>query len=167
MTSYYNIEDYLEKFDINHPTNDTNERNKMCELWEELAYSPIYLIIWSYDPSTKEDYWMKEETYWTGWEWNEKNNHIHGIGTTKKLYDDNIDQVSNMAWNFSFTFILSKKRLENLKINSNDKNLNDNIDSLIKYNRFDFDFFGYFKKYNNEIMPGILEINYPKIINKY
>ena len=166
MTSYFNIEDYLENFDINHPIIDTNERNKMCEMWEELAYSKIYLIYLCYDESEQTYYWHKEETYWTGWEWNEKNNHIHGIGTTKKLNDDNIDQVSTMPWNFSFSFILSKKRLENLKINSNDKILIDGIDTLTKYNKFDFDFFGYFRKFNNDVMPGLLKINYPKIINK-
>lgn len=164
MTSYYpSINDYLKNFDINHSIIDTKERDKMCEIWQKLAYSPIYLIFLSYDPDTEEDYWVKEETYWTGWEWNEKNNHIHGIGTMKNLYDENIEQVSHMVFNLSFNFILSKKRLENLKINSNDEVLNGNIDTLLKYKTFNFNFFGDFRKHNNNIMPGLLEIDYPKI----
>ena len=113
MTTYYeNIGEYIEDFNINAKIVDTEERNKMCEMWEELAYSKIYLMSLCYDKENKMDYWYKESVYWTGWEWNEQNNHIHGIGTMRNLHDEDEQQKSHMVYDLSFGLILSEKRLK-------------------------------------------------------
>ena len=65
---YYDAAEYIDDFDINAPIVDTEERNKMCELWTELAYSKIYLMSLCYDEEEQMEYWHKEEVYWTGWE---------------------------------------------------------------------------------------------------
>ena len=49
ITYYENIGEYIEDFNINAKIVDTEERNKMCEMWEELAYSKIYLMSLCYD----------------------------------------------------------------------------------------------------------------------
>ena len=54
MAIYYDTNEYIEEFDINTKIVDTEERDKMCELWTELAYSKIYLMSLCYDESDKE-----------------------------------------------------------------------------------------------------------------
>ena len=50
---YDSISQYINDFDINAPIVDTEERDKMCELWGELAYSKIYLLSLCYDEKQK------------------------------------------------------------------------------------------------------------------
>ena len=63
MAIYYDTNEYIEEFDINTKIVDTEERNKMCELWTELAYSKIYLMSLCYDESDKEYRWYKEPPF--------------------------------------------------------------------------------------------------------
>ena len=97
MTYYPNARQYIDEFDINAAIVDTEERNNMCEFWQQYAYSKIYLMYWSYDPRSDKNYWYKEEVYWTGWEWNEENNHLHGIGTMKNVNNEDEQQKSHMV----------------------------------------------------------------------
>ena len=57
MTYYENATQYIDDFDINASIIDTKERNQMCELWEKYAYSKVYLMYWSYDPTSDKNYW--------------------------------------------------------------------------------------------------------------
>ena len=50
MTYYPNARQYIDEFDINAAIVDTEERNNMCEFWQQYAYSKIYLMYWSYEP---------------------------------------------------------------------------------------------------------------------
>ena len=144
MTTYYeNAGQYIDDFDINAPIVDTEERNEMCEMWQELAYSKIYLMSLYYDEEKKMDCWYKEEVYWTGWEWNEENNHIHGIGTMRNMDNEDEYQKSHIVWDRSFDWILSEKRLkamyEKLKTEEQDPtetrktDLTNCISDMLKY----------------------------------
>ena len=183
MSIYYeNTSQYIEDFDINAPIVDTEERNKMCKMWEELAYSKIYLISLCYDEEEKMYRWYKEAVYWTGWEWNEENNHIHGIGTMRDVKNIDEQQKSHMVFDLSFNFIISEKRLEEMhrelktdtieNLRNKYENLNDNgienfgncIEDLRKnYVSYGEDFMNYVYKLNKGKIPGKLDIQFPKI----
>ena len=166
---YENTSQYIDNFDINAPIVDTEERDKMCELWGELAYSKIYLLSLCYDEEQNMDYWYKEEVYWTGWEWNEENNHIHGIGTMRNLHDEDEQQKSHMVWDRSFGMILSKKRLKEIcdknkeTTDKREKELNNCINNIFKYRRWGDKYMKYAYILNEKKIPGMLEITFPKI----
>ena len=96
-------------------TENTEERDKMCEYWGKYAYSKVYLMYWSYDPTSDKNYWYKEEVYWTGWEWNEENNHLHGIGTKRNINNEDEEQKSHMVFDLGFIHIISEKKLKEIK----------------------------------------------------
>ena len=104
MAYYENASQYIEDFNINAPIVDTEERDKMCEMWEELAYSKIYLMSLCYDKTDQNYYWYKNPVYWTGWEWNEENNHIHGIGTMRNV--NTMDEQQKITWYLIYLLIL-------------------------------------------------------------
>ena len=59
MTTYYeNAGEYIEHFDISAKIVDTEERNKMCEYWGKYAYSKVYLMYWSYDPTSGNSFFV-------------------------------------------------------------------------------------------------------------
>ena len=166
---YESTSQYINNFDINAPIVDTEERDKMCELWGELAYSKIYLLSLCYDEEQNMDYWYKEEVYWTGWEWNEENNHIHGIGTMRNLHDEDEQQKNHMVWDRSFGLILSKKRLKEIcdknkeTTNEREKELNNCINNIFKYRKWGDDYMKYAYILNEGNIPGMLKIKFPKI----
>ena len=168
---YDSTSQYINNFDINAPIVDTEERDKMCELWGELAYSKIYLLSLCYDEEQKMEYWYKEEVYWTGWEWNEENNHIHGIGTMRNMHDEDEQQKNHMVWDRSFGLILSKKRLKEIcdknkeTTDKREKELNKCINNIFKYRRWGDKYMKYAYSLNKGNIPGMLKIKFPKIRN--
>ena len=175
MTTYYeNIGEYIEDFNINAKIVDTEERNKMCEYWGKYAYSKVYLMYWSYDPRSDKNYWYKEEVYWTGWEWNEQNNHIHGIGTMRNVNNMDEQQKNHMAFELGFVHIISEKKLKEIKKELLEKQdekspheleLRNITEALLKHNKFHRHFLKYTRKMNSGVVPGILDIAYPIIDN--
>lgn len=184
MAIYYDTNEYIEEFDINTKIVDTEERDKMCELWTELAYSKIYLMSLCYDESNQNYRWYKEQVYWTGWEWNEQNDHIHGIGTMRDLNDIDEQQKNHMVFDKSFGLIISEKRIQEMhkELKTDDlenlrkkyKNLTDDgIDSfgkclgdlLIDYRNYSDDFMNHLYKLNSGDIPGMLKIKFPKFLH--
>ena len=175
MTTYYaNAGEYIENFDINAKIVDTEERDKMCEYWGKYAYSKVYLMYWSYDPTSDKNYWYKEEVYWTGWEWNEENNHLHGIGTMRDINNEDEEQKSHNVFDLGFIHIISEKKLKEIKKelleNKNEKSpdeleLRNITEALLKHNKFHRHFLKYTRKMNSGVVPGILDITYPIIDN--
>jgi len=178
MTTYYeNASEYIENFDINAKIVDTEERDKMCELWDEFAYSKIYLMYLSRgtDEQGKDvDYWYKEEVYWSGWEWNEQNNHIHGIGTMRNVNDMDEQQKNHMAFDLVFVHIISEKQLQKIKKELSEKEDEKSLEmlelekitnALLKYKKFHINYFKYIRHMNSGIIPGILDITYPIVDN--
>ena len=183
MSIYYeNASQYIKDFDINAPIVDTEERDNMCKMWEELAYSKIYLMSLSYDESDEKYYWCKEPVYWTGWEWNEENNHIHGIGTMRNVNNMDEQQKNHMVFDRHFNFIISEKRLEEMyrelktdtieNLRKKYDNLNDDgienfgnyIGDLRKtYVQYGEDFMNCLYQLNKGKIPGKLDIHFPKI----
>ncbi len=183
MSIYYeNASQYIKYFDINAPIVDTEERDNMCKMWEELAYSKIYLMSLSYDESDEKYYWCKEPVYWTGWEWNEENNHIHGIGTMRNVNNMDEQQKNHMVFDRHFNFIISEKRLEEMyrelktdtieNLRKKYDNLNDDgienfgnyIGDLRKtYVQYSEDFMNCLYQLNKGKIPGKLDIQFPKI----
>ena len=183
MSIYYeNASQYIKDFDINAPIVDTEERDNMCKMWEELAYSKIYLMSLSYDESDEKYYWCKEPVYWTGWEWNEENNHIHGIGTMRNVNNMDEQQKNRMVFDRHFNFIISEKRLEEMyrelktdtieNLRKKYDNLNDDgienfgnyIGDLRKtYVQYSEDFMNCLYQLNKGKIPGKLDIQFPKI----
>lgn len=179
MAYYENASQYIEDFDINAPIVDTEERDKMCEMWEELAYSKIYLMSLCYDEEDKMYHWYKDEVYWTGWEWNEENNHIHGIGTIRNLYNEDEQQKNHMVFDRHFNFIISEKRLKNMhselktyEYENSEKNdetyprkidLGICINNMITFGRWREDDMKIAYILNEGKIPGKLDIQFPKI----
>lgn len=174
MTYYENAAQYIEEFDINSKIVDTEERDKMCKYWQEYAYSKVYLMYWSYDPTSDKNYWYKEEVYWTGWEWNEENNHLHGIGTMRNINNEGEEQKSHMVFDLGFIHIISEKKLKEIKKelleNENEKSpdeleLRNITEALLRHNKFHRYFLKYTRKINKGVIPGVLDITYPIINN--
>jgi len=165
---YYNAAEYIDDFDINAPIVDTEERNKMCELWTELAYSKIYLMSLCYDEEEQMEYWHKEEVYWTGWEWNEENNHIHAIGTMRNMHDENEQQKSHVVWDRSFDWILSEKQLKAIcnenkeTTDEREKELTKCINNIFRYRRWGDEYMKYAYMLHEGKIPGKLSIQWPK-----
>ena len=182
MAYYENASQYIEDFNINAPIVDTEERDKMCKMWEELAYSKIYLMSLSYDETDEKYYWCKETVYWTGWEWNEENNHIHGVGTMRNVNNMDEQQKNHMVFDRHFNFIISEKGLEEMhrelktdtieNLRQKYDNLNDDgienfgnyIGDLRKtYVQYGEDFMNCLFQLNKGKIPGKLNIQFPKI----
>ena len=187
MSIYYeNVNEYIDNFNINAPIVDTEERNKMCELWEDLAYSKIYLVSLCEDDGDKKLYsWYKEEVYWTGWEWNEENNHIHGIGTMRNVNSEDEQQKSHMMFDRNFGLIISEKRLKEMynrlktekleKIEEKDYDFHDLnkmykdhdlcncINHMINFRNWEDEMMKYAYCLNERSIPGKLDIHFPKI----
>ena len=174
MSYYENATQYIDEFDFNASIVDTKERNQMCEFWEKYAYSKVYLMYWSYDPTSDQNYWYKEEVYWTGWEWNEENNHLHGIGTMRNINNEDEEQKSHMVFELGFIHIISEKRLQEIKKELSEKEnekspemleLEEVTDALLRHNKLNRYFLKYTRKINKGVIPGVLDIAYPIIDN--
>tara|TARA_Y100000816_G_scaffold63503_3_gene42005 strand:+ start:452 stop:1009 length:558 start_codon:yes stop_codon:yes gene_type:complete len=182
MAYYENASQYIKEFNLNAPIVDTEERDNMCKMWEELAYSKIYLMSLCYDETDQIYYWCKEPVYWTGWEWNEENNHIHGIGTMRNVNNMDEQQKSHIVFDLSFSFIISEKRLEEMyrelktdtieNLRKKYDNLNDDgienfgnyIGDLRKtYVQYGEDFMNCLYQLNKGKIPGKLDIHFPRI----
>lgn len=178
MTTYYcGPNEYIENFNIDAKIQDTEERNNMCKYWQDFGYSKIYLIYLSYNPVTEKDYWHRETTYWSGWEWNEENNHVHGLGTTRDLMDFNCEQKNHMVWDFKFQYVISEKKIIRMKedcehkMNTvetdedafNNTALHHFLEGLLNHENLHISYFHSIKKFNAGKIPGQLEFVFPEI----
>ena len=167
MSVYYeNVRQYINEFDINVPIVDTKERDDMCRLWAETAYTKVYLMYGCHDPEEDKYYWLSEEVYLTGWEWNEEGNHLHAIGTMRNVNDCDEEQKSHLVYDMNFRYVISEKILK--KIVEKETDVQNEIvtkeiaNVLLNNRKYPDGFFAQIKDVNNGKVPGMLHLELPR-----
>lgn len=166
MSTYYTGPcEYIDEFNINAPIVDTKERDDMCRLWGELAYTKVYLVYGCHEPEEDLYYWASEEVYLTGWEWNEEGNHLHAIGTMRNVNDLDEQQKSHLVYDMNFRYIISEKILKTIVEKETDvqeEMITKEIADILLHNRkYPDGFFARVKSVNNGEIPGMLHLELP------